>query len=1095
MVSCFLLGLAFVAYEARSQASPAQAGTPAAQTTPPSAGSPDPTQGFEVAETLEIQTFATEPLIYKPTNLTVDDRGRVWVLEGRNYRQNFLNSRVTAGDRVVILEDTDRNGTADKSTVFYQGADVNAALGIAVLGDKVIVSAYENIFVFTNKDDKPVKKEVFFTSQTQNSDHSTHKFVFGPDGKLYWNAGNSVSRIMDASGKNIVDKSGKEVTSVNFPQGKSFRVNEDGTEFEVIAHNFRNNFELALDSYGSVWQSDNDDDGNASVAINYVMEYGNFGYTDPVTGAAWREPRYDLETTTPKRHWYQNSPGIVPNLLETGAGSPAGIVVYEGTLLPARFRGQMIHAEPGWNVVRAYPVQMAGAGFSAEIVNIVQNQKNQWFRPSDVAVAPDGSLFISDWSDPGVGGHRQGDQTTGRIYRVAPVRTPYRVPQNGFTTIAGAITALRSPNQSVVYRAWHRLHEAGREGESALSGLFAERTAGNAPIRARALWLLSKIPARGDYWVRRGLTDSDVNLRVTAVRAARQLSGDVLPYLDVAVKDAAPQVRREAAIALRHNSAPRAAELWADLALQHDGKDRWYLEALGIGAADQWDRYLAVWQEKAGATWNTPVGRDIVWRSRAKATLGLLGQIILSPSVTSADRPRYFRALDFQDKAGKQELLRSFLTAGTAQNAREISGLALYGLDVDPSNLDPTIRAAVDRALAATDGTQTYLDLVQRFQLKEHAPALVQMALRDAQGTLGQAAARLAIALVDPAPAGGRGGGGGRGAAGPPAAAGAPVSPAGPPAATGPPAAAAGRGAGALGDPASVGGARGAGAGGRGAAAPSPNFPEVAKLFAPALGSAGPLEVRRVLLVLGTADNNSARQILQGVVLDATKPDAVRREAVRTLGMTRAGETAILTMTTGGTLPESLRGAASLVLFSSYTAATREQAAKFLTPPQGLGASGAALPSPGELALRQGDPTAGRAVFQQICATCHRVDGQGVQFAPDLSQIGSKLAKQAIYSKILQPDSGITFGYEGYVLKLKNGNEVTGYIESQTPQQLTIRGMGGISTRYDVSQIDSRQPLPGSLMPSGLAGAMTQKQLIDLVEFLSSRRGIAGAAR
>src|SRR4029077_13668545 len=82
------------------------------------------------------------------------------------------------------------------------------------------------------------------------------------------------------------------------------------------------------------------------------------------------------------------------------------------------------------------------------------------------------------------------------------------------------------------------------------------------------------------------------------------------------VRDASPQVRRDAAIALRHNKSPKAAELWAELAAQHDGEDRWYLEAVGIAADRQWDSFLSTWLKQAGDKWNTPAGRDIVWRSR-----------------------------------------------------------------------------------------------------------------------------------------------------------------------------------------------------------------------------------------------------------------------------------------------------------------------------------------------------------------------------------------------------------------------------------------------------------------------------------------------
>ena len=84
----------------------------------------------------------------------------------------------------------------------------------------------------------------------------------------------------------------------------------------------------------------------------------------------------------------------------------------------------MIHCDAGPSVVRAYPVTKDGAGYKATIVNILDgSKKNNWFRPADVCVAPDGSLFVTDWYDPGVGGHAQRDIDRGRIFRVAPPGT------------------------------------------------------------------------------------------------------------------------------------------------------------------------------------------------------------------------------------------------------------------------------------------------------------------------------------------------------------------------------------------------------------------------------------------------------------------------------------------------------------------------------------------------------------------------------------------------------------------------------------------------------------------------------------------------
>src|SRR5262249_20314968 len=158
--------------------------------------------------------------------------------------------------------------------------------------------------------------------------------------------------------------------------------------------------------------------------------------------------------------------GVVPNLLLTGGGSPCGICVYEGTLLPKVFQDQIIHCDPGPSVVRAYPVKAKGAGYTAEIENILDgSRKNNWFRAADVCVAPDGSLFVTDWYDPGVGGHAQGNIDRGRIFRVAPKGVKLTTPRVDVSTIDGAIEALKSPNAATRYLAFAKLREAGDDAE------------------------------------------------------------------------------------------------------------------------------------------------------------------------------------------------------------------------------------------------------------------------------------------------------------------------------------------------------------------------------------------------------------------------------------------------------------------------------------------------------------------------------------------------------------------------------------------------------------------------------------------------------
>ncbi|MGE3315515.1 MAG: PVC-type heme-binding CxxCH protein, partial [Planctomycetaceae bacterium] len=448
-------------------------------------------KGLDVAAGLSATVFAGEPMLLSPTNIDVDHRGRVWVCEVVNYRHR--NGSRPEGDRILILEDTNGDGIADTHKVFHQGRDIDSAMGICVLGNRVIVSASPNIFVFTDTDgdDKADKKDLLFTKTgNPQHDHAAHAFVFGPDGKLYWNFGNEGKSIHDKDGKPVVDVDGRKVVDDGKPyrEGMAFRCNLDGSELEVLGHNFRNNYELAVDSFGTVWQSDNDDDGNRGVRINYILEHGNYGYKDEITGAGWRTPRTNFEADLPQQHWHLNDPGVVPNLLQTGNGSPTGILINEGSLLSDVFRNQIIHCDAGPNVVRAYPVKNDGAGYSAESVNILQGARDQWFRPSDVCIAPDGSLIVADWYDPGVGGHRMGDIDRGRIFRVAPGGAKYVAPKLDLETSMGAVEALKSPNLATRYLAWTALHKMGDAAEVALEKVYSADE--NIRFRARALWLL-----------------------------------------------------------------------------------------------------------------------------------------------------------------------------------------------------------------------------------------------------------------------------------------------------------------------------------------------------------------------------------------------------------------------------------------------------------------------------------------------------------------------------------------------------------------------------------------------------------------------------
>ncbi|AWV97601.1 PVC-type heme-binding CxxCH protein [Arcticibacterium luteifluviistationis] len=679
---------------------------------------------------LEVTLFASEPMMRNPTNMDIDAKGRVWICEGYNYRSklNPNNGVEEKGDRILIMEDTDGDGKADTSKVFYQGNDINSALGIAVFGNRVVVSRSPYVFIFTDEDgdDVPDKKEVLFEGiGGEDHDHGMHAFTFGPDGKFYFSYGNAGNGLLTKNGKPLYDGQGRIIRTDGKPyrEGMVYRSDLDGNNVEALAWNFRNNYEVAVDSYGLMWQSDNDDDGNRGVRINYVMDYGNYGFKDEITGSDWRTRRVNMEDSIPLRHWHLNDPGVVPNLLQTYAGSPTGMVVYEGKLLPEKYQNQMIHTDAGPNVVRAYPVKNDGAGYSASILKILDGgNRDKWFRPSDLTVAPDGSLFIADWYDSGVGGHAIGDQNRGRIYRVAPKGHAYTAAKPDFESIDGNIMALQSPNVATRYIAWTNLNEMGQEAEAALKTLYASS---DSRMKARAFWLLSKL-ANGKEYILDASKSEDANLRIAAVRAARELKGVDFSklYLDLA-GDASLQVKREVAIAIRDK---KEAATWLKLASSYDGEDRWYLEALGIAAEGQWDVYLSKYLDEIGSEWiNSKAAKNIVWRSRSSRTLDLLGQILASEPTGA--KLKYYRAMDFQKSGDKNGILLNLLARASDANEKSI---IFRQLDIEDLTAYPKLKEEVD-AFVGNLGNEDFLDIVDKFELKGQREGLIRILRKDTE--------------------------------------------------------------------------------------------------------------------------------------------------------------------------------------------------------------------------------------------------------------------------------------------------------------------------------------------------------------------------
>ncbi|NBA84379.1 c-type cytochrome [Emticicia sp. CRIBPO] len=945
-------------------------------------------------EDLDITLFASEPMMMNPTNMDIDQKGRVWICEAYNYR-NALNPRNPynkSGDRILIMEDTNGDGKADTSKVFYQGEDINAALGISVMGNKVFVSCSPNVFVFTdtNGDDIPDKKEILFKGiQGQQHDHGMHAFVFGPDGKLYFNHGNEGKGLLDKNGQPIKDDLGRVINNDGKPyrEGMIYRSDADGNNVEIRAWNFRNNFEVAVDSYGRMWQSDNDDDGNRSTRINYVMDYGNYGFKDEITGADWRIRRTNMEDSVFHQHWHLNDPGVVPNLLQTYAGSPTGIIVYEGKLLPQKYQNKVIHCDAGPNIVRAYPTQKKGAGFTAGILNILDGSKrDQWFRPSDITVAPDGSIFVSDWYDPGVGGHAMGDSLRGRVYRIAPKGSRYNVPKYNYGDPKSVVEALQNPNLAIRYMAWNALHNMGAKAEAELANLYKS---GESAMRARALWLLADI--NGSY-LDAASTDKDEDIRVTAVRIAAENSKTPKTFYSKMAADNSVQVKREVLLAIRHKNY---GDIWTQLANDYKSGDRWYLEALGVSADGAWDSYLPEYSKGKPQNWlEADASKDIVWRSRSNQTTGLLADLIKKSE--GKNKLRYYRAFDFQNDANKNNVLLTLLKASKSTDEKVI---IFKHFDQKTIRTNPDFVKELPLVVNAIENPYDFLEILNKYEVKTQYERLRKLMFESTDRRLNGEASRTMVQLYGAEP-----------------------------------------------------------------------FKKM--LLDPKVAV-------KAIQRFGSVDVEAITAQLVPIFTSKKYPLNYRQEAMKAMAGWNSEET-LWKLFQDNKIPEDVMPEARNILtrtwHSDIKAAANKIFEKDMVKTEKVDVAA--------LVKQKGDVAKGKEVFDMYCQTCHVVNGAGNDFGPGLSLIGKKFPKEGLYNAILYPSEGISFGYEGHKISMKDGSEMQAIITSKTENELMLKFPGsGTPTPYKRSAIKSTEEIKESLMPKF---PLQNKELVDLVEYLSA---------
>ncbi|MEO8764334.1 MAG: PVC-type heme-binding CxxCH protein [Ginsengibacter sp.] len=934
--------------------------------------SPSPTKnevGLFLPDDLEATLWAETPMLYNPTNMDVDIKGRIWVTEAVDYR-NFNNDSTKflhhpLGDRVMILEDTDHDGKADISKVFVQDRDLISPVGIAVIGNKVIVSCSPNLIVYTdeNGDDKPDKKEIFLTGfGGHDHDHSLHSVTAGPDGNWYFNVGNAGPHMVtDKSGWNLRSGSiytgGSPYNTKNEGNRKSddgrvwvgglaLRINPDGTGLKVLGHNFRNSYEVITDSYGNLWQNDNDDQV-VTCRTTWLMEGGNAGYFSTDGTRYWgadQRPGQDIFTA----HWHQDDPGVMPAGYRTGSGAPTGVAINESDALGEKYLGLLLSADAGRNVIFGFHPSIKQSGYdlgtsSNFITSLSGNnedyvwndsaqnaRKEKWFRPSDVTIGTDGAIYVSDWYDPVVGGHQMEDTAgIGRIYRIAPKDKKLVPPKIDLSSVEGQIDALKNPAVNVRNVAFEKLRSQGPAVIQPVKGLLNDK---NPFVQARAVWLLSKLGDVGRKEAENILENSDEKLRATAFRALRQTGPGFLVYAKKLAEDKSPFVRREVAIALRDIPFADKKEILLSLARQYDGEDRWYLEALGSAmdsdAGAWYDELKALPAQKglvSSRDWKKPMS-DFAWRLHpANAVNDILARI--------SD---------------------SLLPAG--ERSRMLTALAFI-------NEKPAAHAMLDIA-------------------KSKSPVIKE-----------QAAYWL-------------------------------------------------------------------------------SFRQSNDWF-------NLLDWSKIEFNGAYERNLAKMKVRRQIILDERQSMDERKWQTEEMAKDSIGGQMLIGLEAEKKIPQAILPFVEEFIFNNPDQAVRTQAGKYFKRP-----GNGKIYSVEEIAKINGDPIAGRLVFTQRCASCHKAGSEGNSIGPDLTTIGKKFDRPALLDAVINPSAAIVFGYEPWLVNKKDGESIYGFLISENKNNVVLKDITGKQHVIPLGEISIKKKQDKSLMPDPIANGLSENDLANVVAFL-----------